>query len=142
VPGAVVNSDLLPRDLPFLPSERGDESLKPPPAAHGAGFLIEAEWRNLLSVICFAISSVAENEEQYGRQRPRAERYPKPKLARSSTLPGHLCGKGYRRKKNDENENRPRVHLTVSDCHRNHNTEPALKCWTSAKSEAASVGGL
>jgi hypothetical protein len=41
VPGAVVNSDLLPRDLPFLPSERGDESLKPPPAAHGAGFLIE-----------------------------------------------------------------------------------------------------
>jgi hypothetical protein len=29
VPGAVVNSDLLPRDLPFLPSERGDESLKP-----------------------------------------------------------------------------------------------------------------
>jgi hypothetical protein len=39
VPGAVVNSDLLPRDLPFLPSERGD--VKPPPAAHGAGFLIE-----------------------------------------------------------------------------------------------------
>jgi hypothetical protein len=41
VPGAVVNSDLLPRHLPFLPSERGDESLKPPSAAHGAGFLIE-----------------------------------------------------------------------------------------------------
>jgi hypothetical protein len=80
VPGAVVNSDLLPRDLPFLPSERGDESLKPPPAAHGAGFLIEAEWPNLLSVICFAISSVAENEEHYGRQRPRAERYPKQNL--------------------------------------------------------------
>ena len=97
---------------------------------------------DLLSVICFAISPVAENEEHHGRQRPDAERYPKPKLARSFTLPGHLCSKGYRRKKNDENENRPHVHLTVSDCHRNHNTEPALECWTSAKSEAASVGGL
>ena len=53
----------------------------------------------MLSVICFAISSVAENEEHYERQRPHAERYPKPKLARSSTLPSHLCGKGYRRKK-------------------------------------------
>jgi hypothetical protein len=38
-PGAVVNTDLLPRHLPFLPGERGDESLKPPPAVHGAGFL-------------------------------------------------------------------------------------------------------
>lgn len=91
----------------------------------------------MLGVICFAISSVAENEEHYGRQRPHPERNPKPKLARSSTLPSHLCGKGYRRKKNDENENRPQVHLTVSDCHRNDNTEPVLKCWTSAKSEAA-----
>jgi hypothetical protein len=74
-------------------------------------------------VICFAVSSVAENEEHYGRQRPHAERYPKPKLARSSTLPSHLCGKGYRRKTNDENENRPHVHLTISDCHRNHTTD-------------------
>jgi hypothetical protein len=40
-PGAVVNTDLLPRHLPFLPGERGDESLKPPPAVHGAGFFIE-----------------------------------------------------------------------------------------------------
>jgi hypothetical protein len=40
-PGAVVNTDLLQRHLPFLPSERGDESLKPPPAVHGAGFFIE-----------------------------------------------------------------------------------------------------
>src|SRR6266851_758223 len=30
-PGAVVNTELLPRHLPFLPSERGDESLEPPP---------------------------------------------------------------------------------------------------------------
>jgi hypothetical protein len=37
----VVNTDLLPRHLPFLPSGRGDESLKPPPAVHGAGFFIE-----------------------------------------------------------------------------------------------------
>jgi hypothetical protein len=81
----------------------------------------------LLGVICFAISSAAENEEHDGAQRPRAERDPKPKLARSSTRPSHLCGKGNRGKKNDENENRPHVHLTVSDCHRNHNTEPALK---------------
>src|SRR5229473_2014871 len=28
-PGAVVNTELLPRHLPFLPSERGDESLEP-----------------------------------------------------------------------------------------------------------------
>jgi len=40
-PGAVVNTDLLPRRLPFLPSERGDECLEPPPAVHGAGFSIE-----------------------------------------------------------------------------------------------------
>jgi hypothetical protein len=37
----VVNTDLLPRYLPFLPSERSDESLKPPPAVHGAGFFTE-----------------------------------------------------------------------------------------------------
>ena len=37
-PGAVVNTDLVPRHLPFLPSERGDESLKPP-AVQGARFL-------------------------------------------------------------------------------------------------------
>jgi hypothetical protein len=69
----------------------------------------------LLGVICFAISSVAENEKRNGRQWPHNERYPKPNPARSSTLPSHLCGKGYRCKKNDENENRPHVHLTVSD---------------------------
>jgi len=40
-PGAVVNTDLLPRHLPFLRSERGDESLKPPAAVHEAWFLIE-----------------------------------------------------------------------------------------------------
>jgi drug/metabolite transporter (DMT)-like permease len=32
-PGAVVDTDLLPLHLPFLPSERGDESLEPPPQA-------------------------------------------------------------------------------------------------------------
>src|SRR5216683_2453828 len=41
-PGAAVNTELLPRHLPFLPSERGDESLEPPPqAAHRARFLTE-----------------------------------------------------------------------------------------------------
>jgi hypothetical protein len=43
-PGAVVNTDLLPRHLPFLPGERGDESLKPPPAVHGAGGS-SSKWR-------------------------------------------------------------------------------------------------
>ena len=86
-------------------------------------------------MICFAVSSVAENEEYRGRQRPRDERYPKPKPARSSTLASHLGGKRYRSKKNDENENRPHVHLTVSGCHRYHSTEPALRRGISAKSE-------
>jgi hypothetical protein len=31
--GAVADTDLLPRHLGFLPSERGDESLEPPPQA-------------------------------------------------------------------------------------------------------------
>src|SRR5713101_7793059 len=40
--GGVVNTDLLPRHLPFLASERGDESLQlPPQAVHGARFLTE-----------------------------------------------------------------------------------------------------
>lgn len=41
-PGAEVTTELLPRHLSFLPSERGDESLEPPPqAVHGARFLTE-----------------------------------------------------------------------------------------------------
>ena len=69
-------------------------------------------------MICCATSSVAENEEHYRRQRPHEECYPKPKPARSSALPSHLRGNRDRRNKNDENENRPRVHLTVSNRHR------------------------
>lgn len=34
--GAVVNTDLMPRYLPFLPSERGDVSLEPPPDRPGS----------------------------------------------------------------------------------------------------------
>jgi hypothetical protein len=41
-PGAVVDTELLPRHLRFLPSERGDESLEPPPqAVHRARYLAE-----------------------------------------------------------------------------------------------------
>jgi hypothetical protein len=33
-----------------------------------------SEWPDLLDVICFAISSVAENEERHDRQRPHKSR--------------------------------------------------------------------
>ena len=97
--------------------------------------------RAVSGVVCFAIPSVAENEEDDGRQRPHQECYPKPKSARSRALPSHLRGKRYRRKEDDEKEERPDVHSTVSDCHRNPSTEPALKCRTSAESKAVAIGG-
>ena len=87
--------------------------------------------------ICFAISSVAATEQHDGRPWPEAERDPEPELARSSALPSHLCRKRHRRQKDDKNESRPHVHLTVSDCRRKHSTEPALKCRTSEKCEEA-----
>jgi hypothetical protein len=73
-PGAVVNTDLLPRRLPFLPSERGDESLKPPPALHRAGFLIESGAPRSMKVSTIASPRRYEGAADYALWRVNTHR--------------------------------------------------------------------
>ena len=80
----VVNTDLLPRHLPFLPSGRGDESLKPPPAVHGAGFFIEvasSKGFELLAQIHPVLPASRRSSDR--RRRPRAA-----EPAHRGSLPG------------------------------------------------------
>jgi hypothetical protein len=79
-----------------------------------AGKMAYFDFCRSLGVICFTTSSVAENEEHDRRQRAPEERYPKSKTCAIFRAPEPSPWQPGSTQKNDENEDRPRVHLTVS----------------------------